>query len=79
VKKHLIKTIHSVFFVIHWIIIGESIFCNSNQKIKVIILHVQKTGTAEFMNAYPVSPEIKSPKTDGKQLVDAVGERLELE
>jgi len=31
------------------------------------------------MNAYPVSPKIKSLKADGKQLLEAVGERLEKE
>jgi putative SOS response-associated peptidase YedK len=31
---------------------------------------------AELMNAYPASPEIKNPKAEGKQLLEAVGERL---
>jgi len=34
---------------------------------------------AELMNAYPVSPDIKNPKADGEQLLEAVGERLEKE
>jgi putative SOS response-associated peptidase YedK len=28
---------------------------------------------AKLMNAYPVSPDIESPKADGKQLLEAVG------
>ena len=31
---------------------------------------------ADLMNAYPISPDIKSPKSNGKQLITPIGERL---
>jgi hypothetical protein len=35
--------------------------------------------SAELINAYLVLPEIKNPKADGKQLLEAVGDRLVME
>ena len=34
---------------------------------------------AELMNAYPISPEVKSPKVDKRELIRPMGERLEPE
>jgi len=34
---------------------------------------------AELMNAYPISPEVKSPKVDRRELIRPMGERLEPE
>ncbi|HPD54574.1 MAG TPA: SOS response-associated peptidase [Bacteroidia bacterium] len=34
---------------------------------------------AEEMNAYPISPKVKSPKATGRELIEPVGERLQPE
>jgi putative SOS response-associated peptidase YedK len=40
------------------------------------ILDLLKPYPAEYMNAYPISKKIKSPKADGRELIEPVGERL---
>ncbi len=40
------------------------------------ITDLLKPYPAELMNAHPISPEIKSPKTNGKELINPVGQRL---
>jgi putative SOS response-associated peptidase YedK len=34
---------------------------------------------ADLMNAYPVSPEIKNPSSNGRELLDPIGERVDPE
>jgi len=34
---------------------------------------------AELMNAYPIAKEIKSPKAEGRQLINPIGQRIEPE
>ena len=43
------------------------------------LLDLLKPYPAEYMNAYPIDRKIKSPKADGRELIEPVGERLEPE
>ena len=43
------------------------------------ILGMLKPYPAEQMNAYPVSNKIKNPKSDGRELIEPTGQRLEPE
>jgi putative SOS response-associated peptidase YedK len=40
------------------------------------VAEMLKPYPAEKMNAYPISPAIKNPKAEGRELIDPVGERL---
>jgi putative SOS response-associated peptidase YedK len=56
----------------------EGLWLNTNSPLTDITRLLQPY-PAEEMNAYPISANIKNPKAEGRELIDAIGERLEKE
>jgi putative SOS response-associated peptidase YedK len=56
----------------------ESTWLNSNEEL-TNITRLLKSYTFELMNAYLISPDIKNPKNNYKELLNPIGERLQPE
>lgn len=57
---------------------AEKVWLNRNAPLSDIT-GLLKPYPAEFMNAYPVSPIVKNPRNDGREMIKPVGQRIEAE
>jgi putative SOS response-associated peptidase YedK len=54
---------------------AERAWLNPNTPMNTIV-DLLKPYPSEYMNAYPISKNIKNPKADGRELIEPVGERI---
>ena len=56
----------------------ETAWLNNNLALADVTRYLQPY-PAKLMNAYPISIDIKNPKAEGRQLLEPVGQRIEIE